>query len=191
MALSGCKSGKDDKIAARVNGEKIYYSQVTRRILYNEIYNNTYKNIMEKAEEEGKEIFAEYEPEPTEYEDVLNDLIKMEVIRQYNKKEGIFTDFDKAKRSSKREYDFNAKDENHKEFHDCLIETAESYGLDESGLLDLYYEHWYDRYNENVCQSHFFYLILSEECTLEDQMFDMFEEFVNGLADKAKIKTEE
>ncbi|MGN1080843.1 MAG: hypothetical protein ACI4QV_02015 [Acutalibacteraceae bacterium] len=191
LALFGCKSGTDDKIAARVNGEKIYYSQVTRRVLicniFNEVYFRQYSKIFsdpEECEEKIKKM-----SKPTEYGDVLNDLIKVKVICQYNKKEGILLKSKDTNDAVDINFDLMKDRDSSEGYYSDYIEVAESYGLNETMLLDLIYEYEYYEYNQRNCKSRFF--DMTNYHPSEEDADARFEEFVNDLIGEAKITIEE
>ena len=174
-------------IAAVVDGEVIYTSQVDERIRYNEFMNSVneeyIKQIFQLSDQKQQ---IEKTHLPTERKNVLNELIESAVIRHKAKKDNNHISYENVKEFADDQYRQLKTDETQRTYCEVLLKKLSENKMTEEEYLSLYYDNSYDFYHNKQAERNF----QSEgyDSKSKKTFDEQFDKYVKSLKKQYSIK---
>lgn len=175
---------------------KITEEQIENRILINEITNAINKDCFLKVfsdKEEAEKYIADYH-RPTEYDEVVNELARAELIKSILTSKGCALNYDEAKQTADREYQRMKNEETSAEYYKSLKAVLNKHNITEDQYLNLTYDYAYDIYSETNFNAWFLKNKYKYDSDARDPELVYAEEYpgkeeqINAYLDKAMKK---
>lgn len=174
-------------VVASVNGVIITETQLEERVLHNEIWNDAYKRLFDAVytDEMQKEMAYSGVVVSVKKNEVLNEMIIAEVIRQDLEENKMLITKAKTKEAFDSEYELMKTDESQREFYEALTAALEAKGISESRFRELKLDESHDKLNMIVARTQF-----SESADYDESSqtpFEVqFEEYCEELKNRSK-----
>lgn len=174
---------------------EITEEEIKNRALINEITNEVYEDCFAKgfSGDEAEKYITEYH-RPTEYDEVVNELARSELINSILTSEGCALNYDEAKQTTDREYQRMKNEETSAEYYKSLKAVLNKHNITEDQYLNLTYDYAYDIYSETNFNAWFLKNKYKYDSDARDPELEYAEEYpgkdeqINAYLDKAMKK---
>lgn len=176
---------------------KITEEQIENRILINKITNAVYKDCFfnSASEEDAKKYITEYS-RSTEYNEVVDELTRAELMNSILTTENCAVEYGEAKKNADKEYERMRTDNVSKGYYESLKKVLSELNISEEEYKKLSYDYAYDVYSETsfnawFIKSRHYKDTQSSENLYDDKNSDMqkqVEAYLNNIMKKVEVE---